>query len=277
MKSQFAPSVLIPLVTLAAAGCSDSPTDAGPRVQVTPSSAVLEVGEELSLSASSMELDNTEVSWSSDCGALEATGPLVLLTAQWAPAECTVTATSVAEPTVSGTAQIVIQPVPAADNLLAPGTFDTGIDPFTPDDDNRDHVEWSTEDARGATTSGSARITHPFEGDGGTFVVMDYCFTPEPGATYRLGGQARLTQALTGAQVLVGARVFSQGCVLFEQYLGHGTFASGTTEWDAAAFTFTAPASGTAPVRITVGINKIAGVAAEVSALVDDLFLTRVN
>ncbi|WP_405275148.1 hypothetical protein V3331_04785 [Gaopeijia maritima] len=277
MRPQFLPPVLISALTLGFVGCTDSPTDTGPRLQLSPSSARIDVGEELSISASLMGLDDTAVTWSSDCGILQPTGTLAVLTARWAPTECTVTATSVAEPTVSGSAQIVIEPVLASANLLAPGTFDASIAPFTPDDDNPDYVEWSPEDARGATTSGAARITHPFAGDGGTFVVMDYCFVPEPGAVYRLGGQARLTESRSGAQVLVSARVFSHDCVLFESYLGHGTFASGSTEWDAGAFTFSAPASGAEPIRITVGINKLEGVASEVSALVDDLFLVRVN
>lgn len=271
------PPLLISACSVFALGCSDSPTDSGARVQLSPPSAQLGVGAELSISASLSGFDDTAVTWTSDCGTLEASGTLVLLSARWAPADCTVTATSVADPTVSGTAEIVITPVPVGDNLLAPGTFDTSISPFTPDGDNQAHVEWSPEDARGAATSGAVRLTHPFAGDGGTFVVMDFCFTPEPGATYRLGGQARLSQAQTGTQVLVSARVFSQNCVLFEEYLGHGTFASGSTEWETGAFTFTAPAVVNAPVRITVGINKPVGVTAEVSALVDDLFLVRVN
>lgn len=261
----------------ALAGCSTSPADPEPQMELSPPQADLEVGEVLSISAALMGLANAALTWESDCGALDATGTVAVLTARWAPTDCQVTARSVANPTVSAATQIRIHPVAAADNLLAPGTFDQNLAPFAPVAGQEALVRWSADDARGAAHSGAARLTHPLTGDDATLVVMDYCFTPVPGAEYRLGGQARLVLEQPGAQVRVSARTFSQGCVLFEEYLGHGSFAVGSAAWDAGAFTFRAPVAGNHPVRITVGIQKALGVDATVEALVDDLFLVRID
>lgn len=277
-RSLSAPlSPLLLAFALTTAACSDAPTDPDPEMELTPAQADLDVGETLSISAALMGLSTSELTWESDCGRLDAAGTVALLTARWAPADCTVTARSVADPTISATTEIRIHPVSAADNLLAPGTFDRGLAPFSPVSGQEAQARWSDDDARGAPGSGSARISHPFDGDGGTLAVMDFCFTPEPGATYRLGGQARLLHDEPGAQVLISARVFSNDCVLFEEYLGHGTFAAGSVEWETGAFTFRAPAGGTDPVRITVGIHKAEGLDTDVAALVDDLFLVRIE
>ncbi len=276
MRLHSVPTILALAALLSAGACSDSPTDEGPSLTVSPATAQVQVGSELSLTASVANLADASVTWAVDCGAIDAAGAVATFTAPWGPRSCSATATSVADPSLSGTAAITVTPVAPQDNLLAPGGFDSGFAPFTPVTNDPPVVEWSPEDARGSATSGSALMHHPFVGNNGAVVALNFCFTPEPGAEYRAGGSARLTQAVPGVWVIFSALVYTNGCAEFDTYLKHGAFAANSAEWVSDAFTFTAPA-GTKPIKILLGISKDLGVSTDISALVDDLFVMRVR
>lgn len=271
----------VPLFTvLTAAGllaCSDSPTDSGPRVALTPAAADVQVGRTVSLSASVFELTDSTVTWASDCGDLQANGRSAIFTAPWAPQSCTATVTSVENPTLSATAELTVVPVPAADNLLAPAGFDTDASPFEMYVTQPPRVEWAPEDARGSTTSGSMRMTHAFGGNGGIMIALEYCFTPEAGAEYRAGGNFRFENANPQTTVIVAADVYSDGCENRMDFLGQLSLDGDSTDWTPDTFTFTAPEGSTRPIRISVGIWKQAGNNVDTSALVDDLFLMRID
>lgn len=256
--------------------CSDDPAGPARGVTVTPASADVMVGGTLALSASVSEQTDPTVSWAADCGRLEASGTTASFTAPWRPRSCTVTATSLADPSLMGTVVITVTPVPSSSNLLGTGGFDTDLSPFTTYPDSPPRAEWAPEDARGSPTSGSAMMHHPQAGNNGTLIALDYCFTPEAGAEYRAGGAARLSAPESNVAVIMSARVFSTGCTSYVGYLNHGVLAlNDETTWTSDAFTFTATSND--PIRITLGINKGTGITTDLSAFVDDLFLVKVR
>lgn len=265
------------LATAALAACSDSPTDSGPRVSLTPSTAEVEVGETVSLSAAVAELSDSTVTWTADCGAIQGNGLQAVFTAPWAPQSCTATVTSAADPTLTATAELTVTPVPTADNVLSPAGFDTDASPFEMYETQPPRVEWSSEDARGSTTSGSMLMMHTYGGNNGIMIALEFCFTPEPGAEYRAGGNLRFLNANQQTSIIMAADVYSDGCVNREDFLGQLSLAGNSTEWTPDTFTFTAPEGSTQPIRISVGMWKQAGNNVDTSALVDDLFVKRIN
>jgi hypothetical protein len=256
-------------------GCSDgSSTDVDVEVAVNPRTAELQVGSTVEITATVTGATDATVDWTADCGTVEGTGSTVIYTAPWAPGECEVVATSREDDSKSASTQIAVAVIPAASNLLTNAGFDTTIDPWTTFlDDGQPRAVWSVTDARGRSGSGSAQISHPSLGNGGTRLALNFCIPSAPGREYRFGGGARRLQAVTNAQVWILVGPAADGCGNFDldetEVL---TLPETGTEWTSGALTFTAPA-GTTTVRMSVGIWKAIGVADPVSALVDDLFL----
>jgi hypothetical protein len=266
------------LAAASLAACSDSPAEPGPRVSISPSGSIdVQVGTTASLTATVTGLTDVDVTWEADCGEITGSGASATFTAPWGPRSCAVTATSVADPTVSGEVTVEVVPVPNADNVLAPGGFDTDFTPFDPVDRTPPVVEWSAEDARGSSTSGSVLMRHDFEGNNGTLTALDFCFTGEPGASYRAGGNVRFLNLNPQAGMNMSARVFTDGCGEFEQFLANVVVTGTSTEWTADTFTFTVPEGAPSSIRISLGITKEFRNDVDVSALVDDLFVTRIN
>jgi hypothetical protein len=272
---------LTAVVTVASlAACSDGPTEnePSPRVSISPGGSIdVPVGGTVSLTATVSDLANADVTWAADCGEIAASGAGATFTAPWGPRSCAVTATSVAAPTVSDEVTIDVVPLPNADNVLAPAGFDTDFTPFEPVDRDPPVVEWSTEDARGSSASGAVLMHHDFAGNNGTLTALDFCFTAEPGAVYRAGGNARFLNLNSQAAVNMSARVFTAGCGDFQQFLANVLWTGTTTEWTSDSFTFTVPEGAPSSIRISLGITKEFGNDVDVSALVDDLFVTRIN
>lgn len=262
---------------VALTACSDDPTDPGPTVSVTPSTTTVQVGGTLTLNSTVSASADSAVIWTVDCGEIAANGTSATFTAPWGPRSCQATATSVANPTVAGVAEITVTPVPAQDNLLSPAGFDSGFSPFDGAVRTPPVVEWTSDDARGNPTSGAVLMHHFFAGNNGTLIALDFCFTPEPGAEYRAGGSARFLNVNPATFMNMGARVYEDGCEDFDVFLNNIEIPGSTTEWTSGSFTFTAPAGSTKPIRVSLGLLKETGNDVDTSALVDDLFLIRIN
>jgi hypothetical protein len=79
------------------------------EVTVGPTNATVETGDQVSLTAAVTGASNTAVSWAASCGSVVASGASsATFTAPAAPGSCTVTATSVADPTKRATAVIYV-------------------------------------------------------------------------------------------------------------------------------------------------------------------------
>ncbi len=114
--------LLLPVLLVLVSGCGDSsPTEPPPPVQVSvsPSSASLDQGATASFTATVTNSENTGVTWSTTAGTLSGQGNTVTLTAPESAGQVTVTATSVADGTRSGSATVTVAQVAVA--LQAPG------------------------------------------------------------------------------------------------------------------------------------------------------------
>jgi hypothetical protein len=79
------------------------------EVTVGPTNATVETGDQVSLTAAVTGASNTAVSWAASCGSVVASGASsATFTAPAVPGSCTVTATSVADPTRSASAVVYV-------------------------------------------------------------------------------------------------------------------------------------------------------------------------
>jgi chitinase len=62
--------------------------------------------------------ENTSLTWEVSCGSVGGPANDVIYQAPWEPGECTVTATSQADPEKSSMATFTVTPIDPADNLL---------------------------------------------------------------------------------------------------------------------------------------------------------------
>src|SRR5690606_40374500 len=93
-------------------------------VSLDPGTAVLSIGAHQALTATVTGTENTSVTWEASCGLVSGSGNSVTFEAPWEPGECTVTATSKADPEKSAAATITVTPIDADDNLLTNWAFD---------------------------------------------------------------------------------------------------------------------------------------------------------
>jgi hypothetical protein len=135
-------------------------------------------------------------------------------------------------------------------------------------------AEWDPADASGNAASGSARISHPFPGNGGALLVLGQCELAIPNQSYRFGARA---QVLEGAPAGVAAEIvasfhLSSDCSdkPLVNHFGTGSYA---TTWE--RISGFAPANAQAgSIRIWIALSKEAGVDSVESARFDDVFLT---
>lgn len=101
------------LLFAAIAGCGDSAVNPSPAitVSVSPATATVGVGETQTLTATVTNTSNTGVQWSATGGSINGTGLSVSWVAPATPGQYTVTATSAADVTKSGTATLTVPPL----------------------------------------------------------------------------------------------------------------------------------------------------------------------
>ena len=257
------------------AGCSEgSSVDVEVEVAVSPTSAELQVGSTLEITATVAGASDTGVDWVTDCGTVEGGGNTVTYTAPWGPGECEVTATSREDDSKSASVAIVVNPIPPDLNLLTNFGFDTSLDPWTTYlDTGVPRAVWNATDALGRAGSGSAHLRHPTPGNGGTLLGLNFCIPSAAGREYRVGGSAKRLQAIANSQVWFFFGPAADGCGEWDtNHWQQLQFPENGTEWTSNATTYTTPA-GTTTFRVAIGIWKAAGVTQPTEALVDDLFL----
>ncbi len=192
-------------------------------VTVTPSAATLAPGESQPFTATVSGLADTSVTWAASCGSIAGTGSAVTYTAPASEGTCTVTATSVADPTESASAVVtVVEPASVSVSLspsaatLAPG----GAQAFTATvtGSTGTAVSWrascgsiagtgstvtyTAPASEGTCTVRATSVADPTESASATVTVtapdaVVVTVTPTS-ATLRIGGTETFTSSVTG-------------------------------------------------------------------------------
>ncbi len=238
-------------------------------VSLDPGTAVLSIGARQALTATVTGTENTSVTWEASCGLVSGSGNSVTFEAPWEPGECTVTATSKADPEKSAAATITVTPIDADDNLLTNWAFDADLSGWGIGvEETGPAAVWNEEDATGDEDSGSAELRIP---RASTVAGMSQCFPSGPGRTYRLGGTARLLQAVEGVQPVVTLRAHENATCTAATSAARFVYFDSSTDWMTSGDRFTTP-EGTVAVAFSVVMSK-PGVPGVVPALFDDLFV----
>lgn len=167
--------------------------------------------------------------------------------------------------------------VARAQNLVPGGTFDTSLEAFHHDPNPDGTSAWSSLDAAGSPTSGSALLTSTNAAAGAPVTLLTTCVPVAAGLQYTLSADTRFAEGETstgGAEFAISwtpgsvCQGFISGNAFLTPVASRGTWIHGSN-------VFTAPAGATSALVI-VAINKLEA-GGTLSANVDNVALGLTN
>jgi hypothetical protein len=147
-----------------------------------------------------------------------------------------------------------------AQNLVAGGTFDADLEAWHHDPNPDGTSAWSSLDAAGSPSSGSALLTSTAAAGGVLINLLDQCVPVIAGATYTLSADVRFTEGETTTGWGETVIYWQSGPVCNTYIAGNAllTDVASRGEWIHDSDTFTAPAGATSAF-VSAGIDKIEG------------------
>jgi hypothetical protein len=161
---------------------------------------------------------------------------------------------------VAGLAALVVlaASVGLGQNLVAGGTFDANLEAWHHDPNPDGTSAWSTLDAAGSPSSGSALLTSTAAAGGSLITLLDQCVPVIAGAAYTLSADVRFTEGETTTGWAETVIYWQSGSVCNTYISGNAllTEVASRSTWIHDSDTFTAPAGATSAF-VSAGIDKI--------------------
>ena len=159
----------------------------------------------------------------------------------------------------------------SAQNLVPGGTFDTSLEAFHHDPNPDGTSAWSSLDAAGSPTSGSALLTSTNVSGGSAVALLTTCVPVAAGQEYTLSADVRFSagETTTGGVELVLVWTPGTACQGSISTNGFLIPVASRGDWIHGSDTFTAPAGATSAL-VAVGIDKLEG-GGQLSAFVDNV------
>ena len=175
---------------------------------------------------------------------------------------------------ITGLAALLVLAASAgqAQNLVAGGTFDANLEAWHHDPNPDGTSAWSSLDAGGSPSSGSALLTSTAAAGGVLINLLDQCVPVIAGATYTLSADVRFTEGETTTGWGETVIYWQSGPVCNTYISGNALLTDVATRgsWIHDSDTFTAPAGATSAF-VSVGVDKIEG-GGTLSANFDNIF-----
>ena len=172
---------------------------------------------------------------------------------------------------VLGAFLIIAASAGLAQNLIPGGTFDTSLEAFHHDPSPDGTSAWSSLDAAGSPTSGSALLTSTNATGGAPVTLLTTCVPVAAGQQYILAADVRFSAGETATGGVEFALAWTPGAVCQGFISGNAflTPVASRGDWIHGSNTFTAPAGATSAL-VAVAVDKIEA-GGTLSANVDNL------
>jgi hypothetical protein len=243
-------------------------------VSLAPGTSLLRVGARQTFTATVS--GTTDLSWDASCGSIEVDGHDAVFTAPWeVVTECTITATSLVDPSISATAAIETT-VLSPHQLLPNPAFGEDVDGWvTYSSGGVPRAVFHAEDAAADGLSGSAEIRHLGVGNNGVLAALiSDCLPSTGGYAYHLGATTRILEPApdVGLRVIIQPYQGTECTSENRNGLAESFANDASTAWTTTYQPYTAPAD-TTRILVSIGIFKPAAVTDDFRALVDNVFL----
>lgn len=137
--------------------------------------------------------------------------------------------------------------------------------------------DWSSEDADGSGSSGSALLGNEGTSDGVVPLVLHQCIAVEAGETYDFGGDVRVPAGQpAGTAAYIFAYPFTNSSCAGNLGIFENTTGAADGSWSSASSSIT-PGAGVEAILFAIGVFKPNGETADAEAYFDNLYLNGVG